>query len=216
MGSTTPMRTLVVSDNADLRANLIALLQTAIETGSLHEADSMANASSHCSNQGFEVMLLDAVMLQNATDVEALLLRQNETGPHVLLVVKTYDDELVSRALKFGVKGCVLSDAPVETFSKAMQTVHAGEMWFPRALLMSALARLLNLGSKPTTDPTSHAGLTDREREIVDLLSCGLTNKDIARQIGISDKTVKTHVQHILNKCSVSRRAQLFAKPRSV
>jgi DNA-binding CsgD family transcriptional regulator len=91
--------------------------------------------------------------------------------------------------------------------------VHAGDWWYSRRLLGERLETLLS-GMALKQDLALHsqirdAGITDRERAIIHYVAHGLTNKEIARELGISDKTIKAHLGHIFRKLRIHRRLDL-------
>lgn len=132
-------------------------------------------------------------------------------APHGLLVCDALDPDVVIEALEAGLHGAVLRTSTPEHWHKAMNTVLSGELWLPRDLMGRCLRRLLR-GSVPDLPADVLAGgepLTERERDILDCATQGLTNKQIARNLGISPATVKTHMHHIFAKLQVTRRVML-------
>jgi DNA-binding NarL/FixJ family response regulator len=123
------------------------------------------------------------------------------------MVTMVDDDDTVLNALGAGARGYLLKDATPEEIHAALRTVVAGG-----AVLGSGIAtRLLN--HRPSRD-TAMAELTNREREILDLLARGRTNPQIARTLGISVKTVQNTVSRVLDKLHVADRTQAALKAR--
>jgi DNA-binding NarL/FixJ family response regulator len=107
--------------------------------------------------------------------------------------------------VRFGACGCVLTSDHPAVVAKAVRSVHEGDTWFGRSNLLLALRSLV--GTAPRIAPRVDDGrLTAREEEIFDLIGHGLTNKEIARQLNISDNTVKTHLHRIYVKLQLSGR----------
>lgn len=122
-------------------------------------------------------------------------------------------DELIL-AVMHGVKGVILKSSESDQWVKAIHTVEAGEVWMNRSMLVDALDFLLHKVNKGNELPelTSEA-LTKRELEIVRWVGQGMTNKEIARKLTISDTTVKTHLHRIFSKLNIKRRLLLPNPP---
>ncbi|HEX6794247.1 MAG TPA: response regulator transcription factor [Casimicrobiaceae bacterium] len=115
-------------------------------------------------------------------------------------------------ALRFGGSGCVRMDGPRSELVNAIDAVHDGEIWVSRRMLSTAFRQLLHTTRRSDADEL-HRRLSLREREIVDWMRHGMSNKQIARELGISDMTVKTHVHNIFHKLEISGRLRLMGMP---
>ncbi|MDH3673070.1 MAG: response regulator transcription factor [Gammaproteobacteria bacterium] len=133
-------------------------------------------------------------------------LRQDHPQLRVLLCTDAYSDEVVLRSLSAGAWGCVSKDEGPATVAKAIQAVSNGEVWAPRRLLSQVFFEAQAGGQR-------HNGrtwlLTGRERDICHLVTQGKTNKEVAAKLSISDKTVKSHLNHIFRKLQVRGRVEL-------
>jgi DNA-binding NarL/FixJ family response regulator len=115
-------------------------------------------------------------------------------------------------ATAHGIKGLLQKTSPPEHWPKAIRVVHEGGIWIGRQLMADALQVLLHLPGQPQLLHELDSGiLTKREWEVVHWVSLGMTNKEIARKMTISDNTVKTHLQHVFSKLRVGRRLRLSA-----
>lgn len=113
-------------------------------------------------------------------------------------------------ALSHGIKGCIKKTSPAMEWPKAIRVVHEGNYWIPRQLLVESLDWILNNSGNDGQLPDSKPKiLTAREWEVIHWVKQGMTNKEIARQLAISDTTVKTHLQHIYGKLEIRRRLRL-------
>lgn len=118
----------------------------------------------------------------------------------------------LAHVLQCGGSGCLSSDCGVFDLIRAIQVVHRGELWASRKALADALRELrVPMGAVCTQE--SELALSKREREIAEWMRKGMTNKEIARVLGISDMTVKTHAHNIFHKLEVSGRRLLSAVP---
>jgi DNA-binding NarL/FixJ family response regulator len=134
----------------------------------------------------------------------------------ILILAEFFEEEFITRALQQGVHACVLKTALPTELAKAIRTTHAGELWAPRKLLTQVVETLCQRVDELQGSLSElRQVLTDREQEVVLRAAQGLTNTSIAMQLGISPKTVKTHLQNAFRKLKVSRRVQLLRFPRS-
>jgi DNA-binding NarL/FixJ family response regulator len=132
----------------------------------------------------------------------------------LLLLTADPDEALVCRALTAGARGYISKEAGISDLRRAIRGVYGGEVWVERGLLLRWLRGQVSADATIDDGPARmREALTAREREILQLLASGGTNKEIARALLISDKTVKTHLNNIFRKLQVTRRLQavLFA-----
>jgi DNA-binding NarL/FixJ family response regulator len=151
-----------------------------------------------------DVLLLEYSLCgKEPHSVIAPLLRVSP-GTRIILLCEVLSQELLLSFVRLGVSGCLLTRDPPSLLVKAVQAVHAGETWFGRSALVQALRSLVG---PPAAAPVAlNDQLTDREEEIFHLMGRGLTNKEIARNLDISDHTVKTHLHRIYVKLHQSGR----------
>ena len=164
-----------------------------------------------------DVMLLDAGA--HGSGAISMLDRTQAINPttRTLLFCTALNEPFVLRALKHGAKGCLRLGAPATHVVSAIKAVHAGEMWAARKLIAEALERLLAIHVVPAEEPDgTRVELSARELQIVAWMRRGMTNKEIARELGISDTTVKTHAHNIFHKMNISGRVRLLQKLQNV
>lgn len=160
-----------------------------------------------------DVLLLDHALLEHlAAPTLAALHGQLETL-RVLLLCDEPGVACAATVLRHRFHGCLPTECPPDLCVKAIRTVRHGEIWVPRALLAQALVQLLHLAPAPPDDTPLQA-LTRRERQIVEHLRRGSTNKEIAQALGIMEDTVKKHLQSVFAKMGVHRRALVAMHPR--
>jgi two-component system, NarL family, nitrate/nitrite response regulator NarL len=128
-----------------------------------------------------------------------------------LVLTGEVDRGLHARAIELGAMGLVLKTQPAEVLVKAVQKVYAGELWLDRAQIATIVNRLTLNRSDTDADPeaTRIESLTPRERQIVALVTEGLTNKDVAERLFISEATARNHLTSILDKLGLANRFQL-------
>jgi DNA-binding NarL/FixJ family response regulator len=129
----------------------------------------------------------------------------------VLILSAYFEDDLIVEALQRGAKGYLPKTITGADLTKAIRVTHAGELWAERRLLTQTLEGLLQrVDNLHGSGREPHDDLTDREHEVVKWVIQGMTNKEIAAQLGISEKTVKSHLSNIFSKLKVSRRLELL------
>lgn len=158
-----------------------------------------------------DILLLD-VRMPELGGIEALpQIRKKSPRTKVLMISGFPENEFMVEALQRGAKGCVSKSASCNELVKAIRVTYAGEIWATRMVLAQALDSLRQK-TQEVNAPFSETRetLTDREQEIVKWVIQGMTNKEVAARLGISEKTVKTHLSHIFSKLKVGRRLQLL------
>jgi DNA-binding NarL/FixJ family response regulator len=126
---------------------------------------------------------------------------------YVIVTECSLDDAAILKAITAGAKGCVDEAASADEFVRAIRTVLAGSVWAPRRVL----AMFVEQASRTSVQGVSvgERRFTDREQEVLRMLVAGCTNKDIARPLGITERTVKAHVAKLLRKVGVPNRVML-------
>ncbi len=200
----TPTQLFVIDDHPVLREGIKMLVEAG---GEIRFAGGSASASAAVPL--LEQLRPDVVLLDldlGAEDGLAWLPRISAAAPDakVLILTAFRDRTRDEEALRAGARGLVLKDAAPESLLQAIRSVAAGALWFdPRVLAASRGAP----GSQ--RQATSLRELTAREREIVSLVTEGLRNEDVARKIGVSEKTVRNHLTAVFQKLGVSGRLEL-------
>lgn len=156
-----------------------------------------------------DILLLN-VRLPEVNGLEALpKIRAKSPGTKVLILPGYPEDGFIVKALQRGAKGFLSKTLTHAGIVKAIRATHAGELWAERKMLTQTLESLFQKVND-VAPPETRETLTDREREIVKWVIQGMTNKEIAAKLGISDNTVKTHLSNIFGKLKISHRLQLL------
>ena len=206
------IRVVLIDDHALCRRGLAELLErrpgisVAGFTGDPDEASRMISVENP------DLVVLDLRMPQ--MDGLTLLKRLREEGCKAPVLILTMSDsqEDLARALRAGVRGYILKDMEPDDLVDAIQRVAKGEMVVAPALMLK-LANMLDSTQQSQSRENLMVSLTEREREILEHLARGESNKAIARKLDISHDTVKLHVRHILSKLNLTSRveAAIFA-----
>jgi DNA-binding NarL/FixJ family response regulator len=200
------IRVLIADDHAVVRQGLRTFLELQDEIEVVGEAADGVEALELVERTEPDVALLDLVM-PRLGGLEAIRrIREVAPATRVLVLTSFADDDTVLPAVRAGAAGYLLKDVQPPELVGAIRTVHAGE-----ALLAPAVATMLveQLAAEDGDGGAEREGhLTPREREVLALLARGRPNKVIARDLGVSERTVKTHVSNILAKLNLTDRTQ--------
>jgi DNA-binding NarL/FixJ family response regulator len=201
------IKVLVADDHPVVREGLRSFLGTRPGIAVVGEAGDTERTVTAARAQQPDVVLVDLMMPGGG--IEAIRqLRALPSPPRALVLTSFAGDDKVLPALRAGAAGYLLKDVHPADLEAAIRTVHQGG-----ALLAPAVAsRVLDEATSPrqatTTDDDRVAELTPREREVLAFLARGLSNRQLADELYVSEKTVKTHVSSILTKLRVADRTQ--------
>jgi DNA-binding NarL/FixJ family response regulator len=195
------MRLLIVDDHPIVREGLAAVLEDQPDFAVVGSAGSAADAIRLTEAHQPDVLLLD-LELGTESGIETIP-RLLEACPSMkILVFTAYDtDERVFGALKAGVKGYLLKGASAGEIARAIRTVHGGGSYLEPRVAEKVVA-------EATAPRRAGDRLSQREREVLRLAADGLANKQIARALGITERTVKFHIASIFAKLGAENRAQ--------
>ncbi|MER6914977.1 response regulator transcription factor [Streptomyces sp. NPDC000594] len=199
----TRIRVLLVDDHQVVRRGLRTFLEIQDDIEVVGEAGDGAEGVARAEELGPDVVLMD-VKMPGTDGIEALRrLRALNNPARVLIVTSFTEQRTVIPALRAGASGYVYKDIDPEALAGAIRSVHAGHV-----LLQPEVAGAL-LAQEEQTPGTGRGGtLTEREREVLGLIADGRSNREIARALVLSEKTVKTHVSNILMKLDLADRTQ--------
>jgi DNA-binding NarL/FixJ family response regulator len=207
-----PMRILLAEDHPLFRKGMISLLSSVPDFEVVGEATTGEEAIARAAVLQPDVVLMDLQMPggNGITATREIL----NTSPHIRVLVVTLfeDDDSVFMALRAGARGYVLKDADEEEMVRAIHAVGRGEAIFSPAVAERVLAYFS--APKPAAPPQAFPTLTDREREILNLIAQGHPNPAIAKQLHLSPKTVGNYVSNIFTKLQVADRVQAVIRAR--
>ncbi len=198
------IRVLVVDDHPIVREGLVALLEDEADFAVAGSAGSAEEALELIEQLAPDVLLLD-LELPGLNGVAAIPEFAQVSPATRILVFTAYDtDERVFGAIRAGARGYLLKGATSAEITQAVRAVHDGESYLEPRIAAKLVAEV--------SAPRRFTGLlTERERSVLRLVAAGLANKQIARSLSISERTVKFHVTSILRKLEADNRAQAVA-----
>jgi DNA-binding NarL/FixJ family response regulator len=209
---TTPVRVVLADDHPMFRYGLRAVLEGAEEVTVVGEAADGQQLLALVEQTRPDVVLTDLTMpgLDGATATRQLLQRHPELG--VLVLTMHEDDEMLLRALRAGARGYLLKGADKAEILRALLAVASGEAVYGAPVARRIVAFFT--GAQQRYAARVFPELTDRERQVLELVAAGQGNHEIARRLVLSEKTVRNHVSAILVKLQVPDRAAAVAKAR--
>ncbi len=199
------IRLLIVDDHAMVRLGLAVFLRPYSDLEVIGEASSGQEALQHCAQHQPDVVLMDLMMpgMDGVTATQEI--RSTYPAIQVIALTSFGKEELVRAALRAGAIGYLFKDVSAEELVQAIRAAAAGQ----RTLAKEALETLIGTGTPPPSEPSSN--LTEKEHQVLALMIQGLSNTEIARQLGVSPSTIKTHVSNILFKLGVESRVEAVA-----
>jgi two-component system, NarL family, response regulator DevR len=206
---TRPLRLLLVDDHEVTRIGLRTLLESCPAFEIAGEAGSVAEALDNAARLKPDLILLD-VRLGDGSGIEVCRrLQRTDVDAKVLILTSYADDNLVLDAIAAGADGYLLKEIHSERLVQAIQDVAAGRSILDPAVTRRVMSRI----SSPAllTSKNKLEVLSAQERKVVALVAEGKTNKEIGRELGLSDKTVKNYLSNAMEKLNLTRRSQAAA-----
>jgi NarL family two-component system response regulator LiaR len=203
MGS--PIRVLIADDHTVVRVGLRALLATEPGMEVVGEAVDGTDAVRKARSLRPDVIVLDLVMPRKDGVQAAAEITQENPGARILVLTSFAEDDKLVPAFKAGAAGYLLKDSAPQDLLQAIRDVAQGAS----SLHPQIAHKLIRELRRPAERPAAAVPLTDREREVLRLVAQGLSNEAMARALGVGERTVRSHISHILSKLHLANRTQL-------
>ena len=208
-GAPKPLRLLIVDDHEVVRQGLVALLDRRDGFQVVAEAGTVAESIEQARRFEPDIVVMD-VRLPDGSGIEACReIRAELAHTRVVMLTSYPDEEAVLSAIVAGAAGYLLKQIRARDLVAALEAVGRGESLLDPAVTEKVLERVRRIAMGGQTDEL--AVLTSQEQKILMLVAEGMTNKEIASDVFLSDKTVKNYVSSILSKLNLERRAQAAA-----
>jgi two-component system, NarL family, response regulator DevR len=206
---TTPLTVLVVDDHEVVRAGIVSSLDRRDSFHVVAQAGTVAEAIAAAKRFQPDLVVMD-VRLPDGSGIEACReIRSDHPNTRVVMLTSYPDEEAVLSAIVAGASGYLLKETRLRDLVKALETVGAGGSLLDPAVTGKVLDRVRRMANDDDDDEL--ARLTTQERKILLLVAEGQTNREIAAEVFLSDKTVKNYVSSILSKLDLQRRTQAAA-----
>ena len=201
------IRVLLVDDQPLVREGLRRILHESEGFSIVGECDDGGDVVDEVRRSSPDVVVMD-IRMKQVDGVEATRqVRALATGPPVLVLTTFDDDEVLSGALRAGAAGFQLKDAPGEELMRSTRTVAEGGAWLDPAVTARVLETYRSTTALDGEARDRIEGLTPRELDVLRMMGRGATNAEIARELFVSEATVKSHIGHIFTKLCLRDRA---------
>ena len=214
-GDREPIRVLVVDDQELFRRGLTMLLGVEPGIEVVGEAGDGIEGTNLAASAAPDVVLLD-VRMPKRSGIEACVAIK-EIVPSAKIIMLTVSDEEADlyEAVKSGASGYLLKDSSIEEVAQAVRVVADGQSLISPSMAVKLIDEFKQM-SRPERDQVPGLRLTERELEVLRLVAKGLNNREIARQLFISENTVKNHVTNVLAKLGARDRTQAALRAREL
>jgi DNA-binding NarL/FixJ family response regulator len=199
------IRLLLVDDQGIIREGLRSLLEAKADLSIIGEAENGKVAVELALSLQPDVVLMDVRMPIMDGVAATRILTEQAPDIKVLVLTTFNDDEYVIQALRSGAKGYLLKDTPSNELADAIRAIHRGYTQFGPGLVEKAVSGSTALEAPPE----AFTQLTPREQEVLQLIATGCSNREIATQLYISERTVKNHVNSLLRRLNLRDRTQV-------
>lgn len=209
----TPIRLLVVDDHNLFRQGLIRILQDNAQLSIVGQAGNGQEAIFQVEQLPPDVVLMDLNMpVLSGPDAVRVIRERFPSIPVIMLTVSERDEDLFD-AIRAGARGYLLKNVGMDELTDAIQRVHAGEAIVAPSMAVRLLEEFRALAEQAPAGPPQAQleGLSERETAVLRLVAQGLSNKEIADMLSLSEHTVKSHLQSILDKLHLRSRAHAAA-----
>lgn len=198
------IKIIIADDHPVVREGLIAMLGRQPDFKVVGEAKDGAEAVEMARRLEPDVVLMD-LRMPGMDGVEAMRqIRSTNPGIKFIILTTYSDDEYIFSGIEAGARAYLLKDAPREELFKAIRAVHRGESLIQPVVASKLIDRFAELSRRAPLGEQ----LTERELEILQLMAKGAANKEISRELSISESTVKTHISNIFQKLGVNDRTE--------
>ena len=211
-----PIKLIIADDHKLFREGLKALLSVTDDIEIVGEAEDGDTVLKKCNEHQPDIILMDINMpgLNGIQATQRILENHPLTG--IIMLTMLEDDASIFNAMRAGARGYLLKGADPQEVLSVIRAVAEGQALFGPAIAMRLMNYFKELGSKPASSQTSmpFPELTERELEVLRLISQGLNNQEIAQKLVLSPKTVRNHITNIFSKLQVADRSQAIVRAR--
>lgn len=212
----SPIKLIIADDHRLFREGLKALLSVTDDIEIIGEAEDGDTVLKKCSVGQPDIILMDINMpgLNGIQATQAILEKHPQIG--IIMLTMLEDDASIFNAMRAGARGYLLKGADPNEVLSVIRAVAEGQALFGPAIAARVLGYFKELSNNPNSKqaPVPFPELTERELEVLRLISQGLNNQEIAQKLFLSPKTVRNHITNIFSKLQVADRAQAIVRAR--
>jgi DNA-binding NarL/FixJ family response regulator len=206
-----PIRAMIVDDHALFRRGLEMVLEEEQDIELVGQASDGAEAVEKAAESLPDVVLMD-IRMPRSSGIEACR-TMKEAAPSAKIVILTISDEEedLFEAIRAGASGYLLKDIPLDEVADAVRAVHGGQSLINPSMAGKLLTEFATLARRDDSERAQEVPaprLTEREMQVLKLMARGMNNRDIAKELFISENTVKNHVRNILEKLQIHSRME--------
>ncbi|HEY2579717.1 MAG TPA: response regulator transcription factor [Streptosporangiaceae bacterium] len=206
-----PIRVLIVDDHALFRRGLEMVLDEENDIELVGQASDGAEATLRAAESLPDVVLMDIRMPKSSGIVACRAMKEAAPSTKIVMLTISDEEEDLFEAIRAGASGYLLKDIPLDEVAEAVRAVHGGQSLISPSMAGKLLTEFATLARRNEDEPPQQVPapkLTEREMEVLKLVARGMNNRDIAKELFISENTVKNHVRNILEKLQIHSRME--------
>ena len=207
-----PIRVLIVDDHALFRRGLEMVLDEENDIELVGQASDGAEATQRAAESLPDVVLMDIRMPKSSGIVACRAMKEAAPSTKIVMLTISDEEEDLFEAIRAGASGYLLKDIPLDEVAEAVRAVHGGQSLISPSMAGKLLTEFATLARRNEDEPPQQQlpapKLTEREMEVLKLVAKGMNNRDIAKELFISENTVKNHVRNILEKLQIHSRME--------
>jgi DNA-binding NarL/FixJ family response regulator len=205
------IRTLIVDDHALFRRGLEIVLVSESDIEVVGQAGDGAEAVKKAAESVPDIVLMDVRMPRSSGIQACRAIKGAAPSAKIIILTMSDEEEDLFEAIRAGASGYLLKDIPLDEVAEAVRAVHGGQSLISPSMAGKLLTEFATLAKRDQGQPPRQLPapkLTDREMQVLKLVARGMNNRDIAKELFISDNTVKNHVRNILEKLQIHSRME--------
>ncbi len=211
LGHPEPIRTMIVDDHALFRRGLEMVLDEEEDIELVDQASDGSEAVEKAGESLPDVVLMDIRMPRSSGIVACRAMKEVAPSAKIVMLTISDEEEDLFEAIRAGASGYLLKDLPLDEVAETVRAVHGGQSLINPSMAGKLLIEFATLAKRDAEERVQQVPaprLTEREMQVLKLVARGMNNRDIAKELFISENTVKNHVRNILEKLQIHSRIE--------